>query len=307
MGGEQHLPSPIAFVSISLAHNPYLASILAGVADTLAQHGYPLLVYGSVNSTQCEDSFVREAMARGVHGIIVYPWPEYHNFGTYQLVLKSGLPLIQVDRYYPGLPVDYVVWDDYAAGYEATVRLIRQGHRQIAFVPTGETRLTAVRNRIAGFRQALEDHGLGFDEDMIWVDMAAAFPLFRPNHDQKGGSRALPSHDVVQMLARHLERDAPTALIAANDSVAYTFLPILEGLAAGDSPLAERASGLAIATTAAACPSAGMPHISVVAIQHGQILGARAAELLIQRLQGTVPSDPQHIVESMPVVECKLS
>jgi GntR family transcriptional regulator of arabinose operon len=284
--------SPVALVCPITIDNPYLSSILTGIAGVLAQHSLPLLVYGFIDDSAREAAAIEDALARGVQGLIIYPWLDYYNVALYRRIQSLGLPLVYLDRYYPELDTDHVIWDDKRYAYESTCYLISRGHRRIAFVSTAETRPTSMHDRLMGYRQALAEHGLDDDEDLVWLDMAAAFPSFHAGPD------------ISDSLIRHLAEDRVTALLTVNDGPAHAIARVLQSLSASASPLSQSATQIDIATISPNYPTHRLPYVSLVGIQRGDVLGAEAARLLVGRLHGTLPPDAQHVVKSISIVEC---
>ena len=284
----------LGFVSFNLDH-PYLSNILTGIAGVAAQQGHPLHIFGSVKSSQEETTAINDAMRRGVQGLIVNPWREYRNVPLYADLLARCFPLVMVDRYYTEVASDYVVYENDRAGYDATSALISQGHTRIAFIPSQEQRTTSVRERLSGYRRALEAHGLTYDEDLIWSDVPGTFIA--------NGGRLSRSAATDELLRRHLKTDKPTGLLAVNIDVAELLIDAL----CSDTPCIGRqtrlAANLAIATFSHKELPAGTPLVAVVAMLPGEKLGAAAAEILIGRLNGALPAEPQHVKMPMKILE----
>ena len=85
--------------------------------------------------------------------------------GDLRPVLDAGLPYVLIKRYIPGHLANCVVVDDVRAAREATGHLLAHGYRRVAFVcPLG----TIVgRDRFAGYRQALDAHGLPYEPELV--------------------------------------------------------------------------------------------------------------------------------------------
>ena len=75
--------------------------------------------------------------------------------------------MVCVDRYYERLAVDCALFNDEETGHMLTQMLINKGHRRIAFILTNEPHVSSVRNRLEGYRKALMDAGIGFDDQLI--------------------------------------------------------------------------------------------------------------------------------------------
>jgi len=277
------------------ANHPYLLDVLAGVAGACAAQHHSLLVFGSVTSSQQERASVEEVLARGVRGVLVYPWPEYDNHDFYAGLLERGTPLVMIDRYYPGLPADHVVFDDYQAGFDLTAHLIRRGHTRIAFIPSEELRPTSVHDRLSGYRQALEAHGLKYDEDLIWLDMPSTFSF---NGRQ-------PSHprSTAELLARHLAGEQATGLVLVNYEVAQAILAALTTLDAARRRQGRDPLCVNVAAISHLRPPAQTPYLSAIALQPGDLVGAKAVQLLAARMQAAAGAPAQHVVLPMPIIE----
>ena len=62
--------------------------------------------------------------------------------------------------------VDTVGVDNYQAAYDATRYLIQTGHRRIA-LGCGSEELYLYRERYRGYREALEDAGISYDDGLV--------------------------------------------------------------------------------------------------------------------------------------------
>jgi LacI family transcriptional regulator len=120
---------------------------------------------------------------------------------------RRGLPYVRIA---PGARKDTgmaAAIDDVAAAREVTEHLIGLGHRQIGFIRGLESHVSTWE-RLQGYREALEAHGIAFDEDLV----AAG-----ENSFTSGGEAA----------RKLLERSPPpTAIFAGNDDMAAGVLAV---------------------------------------------------------------------------------
>src|SRR5260221_217042 len=235
----QNASPTLAFVTFALDY-PYVSDIMVGIARVAAQQGHPLHIFGSIKSSQEEAHAMNDTIRRGVHGLIVNPWREYRNAPLYADLQARGFPLVMADRYYTEIATDYVTYESSQAGYDVTRALIGQGHTRIAFIPSQEQRTTSVRERLSGYRKALESYGLTYEEDLIWSDMPGTFV------SSNGRLSGKPETD--ELLRHHMKKDKPTGLIAANIDVAELLIDAFysDSLESGHVP--HLASNIAIAT-----------------------------------------------------------
>src|SRR5712664_3443431 len=96
------------------------------------------------------------------------------------------------------------------AGYELTSRLLQRGRRRIAVVSYFEVEATSVNHRLSGYRRALQETGLPYDEDMLWLDVYQSF--HRPDE-------LLSDVSARELLRKRLTQLQPDALLTLNDDV----------------------------------------------------------------------------------------
>ena len=123
-------------------------------------------------------------------------------------VRQSGLPVVVVGRHIEAIAERCIYLDNVAGGALATRHLLERGHRRIAHI-AGLMRITDARDRLTGYRQALAENDLPFEESLV----------AEGGFVEDGGYRAM---------RQLLERDAGfTAVFAANDQSAAGALKAL--------------------------------------------------------------------------------
>ncbi len=276
----------IAFICHVLDH-PYLLQILMGIARTSAGHQYNLQVISSYDTGNEEVQHIKEAIARHVDGIIVFPHHGYHNASLYRELQQQHFPLVMVDRYYPQIDTDCVIFDDEIAGYELAKQLLQRGRRRIAVISYFEVEATSVNHRLSGYRRALQQWGLPYHDDLIWLDI---YPSFHRSNE-------LP-HDTSsrERLRKYIARYKPDALLTLNDDVLerviYDLLILrdtsLSVSAAEQKPRSSLNWMGEIATFSHKPPAPYTPYHALSAVHSGEMLGAEATRLVIARINHTL-------------------
>lgn len=239
--------------------NPFFPAIVRGVEDTAVRAGYSVVLTNTDNEPERERNALAQLREKWVDGLIVVPQADAAPH--LRALAAAGVPLVVIDRIPAGLDVDAVRSDNLRGAYLAVRHLLALGHRRIAHIRGPESSSTG-RERQQGYRQALEEAGVPCDPALV-VDGDFRF---------KGGLRA-----ASLLLDR---RSRPTAIFAANDLMAMGALHA--AAAAGIAVPAE----LAVVGFDDIMPAALVsPPLTTVA-QATYRLGARAAELLIDRLEG---------------------
>jgi len=176
--------------------DPFFPLLIRGIADTCNAHRYHLML--SLFSSRTEQESLYRRVLRGgyLDGVIVAS--TMLDDPLIPRLLEDQVPFVSVGRY-PDERVDYVDVDNVSGARMATEHLLRLGHRRIATV-TGPLGMMAGRDRLEGYRQALESRGLPVDDNLI----------AEGDFTEEGGRTAM------QRLLPH----EPTAVFVASDTMA---------------------------------------------------------------------------------------
>lgn len=180
--------------------NPLFPPIARGIEDRLDEDGYTPLIASTDNDPERERVDFETMRARQVDGFITAPARADHDL--LDDIAAAGLPIVLVNRRLidGGLPAVSV--DDAEGMRIAVAHVVDLGHRRIAHI-AGSQRLSTGHYRLHGFLEAMREHRLEPDPDLV---------VFSDAFTEEEGAR----------LARELlDRDPrPTAIIAANDLLA---------------------------------------------------------------------------------------
>lgn len=149
---------------ISDASNLFFGDMLRGVEDVLQPRNYGLLVCNTDEVLERESHYFDLLLRHQVEGIIAAATSR-----LWDVLGKAELqhtPVVYVDRVAEGLEGPYVGVNNTAGAYLGVSHLIARGHRRIAIV-AGFQRLSTMRERLAGCRQALDEHKLSVPEEWI--------------------------------------------------------------------------------------------------------------------------------------------
>ncbi len=175
----------------SLSPHTFYGEILTAVERELRRHRYHLQ-FATVED-EALPALIKENRVDGLL-LVGCDLPA----SLIQGLKERGLPVVLVDNHVPG--VDSVFTDNTGGAFQATAHLIRLGHRRIAFIAETLDNLS-FRERLEGYRQALEAHGMPFDPALV-AEGERGF---------EGGFLAMSTL---------LQRARPTAVVAANDPTA---------------------------------------------------------------------------------------
>lgn len=146
--------------------NPFYAELLSSAEEVLNEEGYlAVLCYTNYDSVK-EEKYLEAARQYNYAGILMVTAPE-----TPQLVEAIGkltCPVVLANRYIESFPTDVVLMDNYRGAYIATRHLIELGHKRIAHL-SGPKNSTASRDRMRGYRDAMQEAGLDIADNRIFA------------------------------------------------------------------------------------------------------------------------------------------
>ncbi len=179
--------------------SPFYGGALGGIEDTLTAAGYsPLFVSGHWSAAH-EARSIEVLRSRRVDGIIVLTGRLSDASLT---ALAKSLPVVVTGRKLKAPGLFSLSFDNFEGGRLATHHLLQLGHRRIAFI-SGDTRHPDAKERLRGYRAALEAAGVAHDPALVLPG----------DYTEESGRLALE---------RLLDSRAPfTAIFAANDQMAF--------------------------------------------------------------------------------------
>jgi len=182
-------------------HHYFFSSAIDGIEDCAHKAGYTIIVSKSNENYDREVLNLRTMVSNRVAGIIASVAQTTKDGEHFLAIKKRGFPIVLFDRVLDDVDVNKVIVDDSQGAYNATMHLVRNGFKLIAHL-SGPPNLKISEERIRGYRQALDDAGLEYDDRMV-----IHVPL-----DEQGG---------VEGITKLLELEKkPDAIVAVNDPVA---------------------------------------------------------------------------------------
>ncbi len=182
---------------------------------------------------------------------------------------RSGIPVTCVVRRDETADLETVLAADPEGAYTGTRHLLELGHRRIGLI-VGRQDTTSGRERLSGYRRALEEAGLAFEPSLVH-----AGPY-------------LPETGVAGCRMLLDRADPPTALFVANHESA---LGVLRGLAERDILVPDQLSLLCYEDM----PGFEWQRPAISVVDSGAAaLADLAADRMLQRLRGSPGPDDDH-------------
>jgi LacI family transcriptional regulator len=238
--------------------NPFFPAVVRGAEDVAFSNGYRLVLCNTDNDHSKELVHLNELRTYLPAGLLVIPSNFSDLTAQAESYRKSGTAVVCVDRLPKRWEGDSATVANDEGAFQATRYLIQLGHRRLAVI-TGPLHLTNAQERVDGFKRALAE-----------ADISLAQTYFQET--------TFDGHSKALLLLRMLPR--PTAIFAGNDMIALGVLHAIRelGLRCPEEVAVMGFDDLDFDEFTS-------PSLSSV-FQPGYQLGATAAHMLLERMQG---------------------
>ncbi len=249
--------------------NPFFTKLARGVEDAASEQGFSVVLCNTDESESEESEYLNVLLQKQVDGVLLVP--ACCSLESVTLLQSRNVPVVVLDRRIEGANVDTVRCDSEEGAQQLVRHLLSLGHRRIAAL-SGPKGISTSADRVAGYRQAMIAAGIPESEHLAYY---AGFTV-------EGGYET-----ARQVLA--IDRP-PTALFAANNFIA---MGAFRALREAGRRVPDDASLVAFDDIPVSF--APDPFLTVAA-QPVYEMGKRATELLLTRLAGEGPAEPQEVV-----------
>jgi LacI family transcriptional regulator len=157
-------------------HDAHLSEVAEGVAEVIHTCGYGLLVGDSRNDPELEQRQIEMFLSRQVDAILLVSTQETDEFFEQMHSLRKT-NLVFMNRKSPGVGERFVSLQEEEVGRIACAHLISCGCRRIAYLRGPRTAIGDLRAK--GYRQAITDHGLTFQPNLVADTMGTGETEYR--------------------------------------------------------------------------------------------------------------------------------
>lgn len=170
-------PNPIALslkerrtraigVVVSEIANNFFSQAINGIESIAYNRGYHVIITQSHESMEREKVNVEHMASRGVDGLLVSLSSESVDISYLKELHEKGLPIVFFDRVTDEIETHKVIANNYLGAFHATEHLIYQDYKRIAHI-TSSPYLSISKERLQGYREALEKHGIPYQESLV--------------------------------------------------------------------------------------------------------------------------------------------
>ncbi len=205
-------------VVVSNLKIPFYSQLIGLIEHCCAQYQYNLLVMDSAHDPAREAKNIETMREHRAEGLYIIPVFEYNTDGDVDHLLRLRLekyPFVILGKV-SGFDFDWVTVEETEAAAQLVRHLAGLGHRRFGFLGHDAKNRT-VTERLKGIQAVMEEYHLAFDESFLVDDVGTwsngGFSSWKP---------------VIEDLFS--KNNPPTALIAANDTIALIAIREIESL-----------------------------------------------------------------------------
>ncbi|GAC1631000.1 MAG: LacI family DNA-binding transcriptional regulator [Candidatus Acidiferrum sp.] len=251
--------------------NSFFSEVVRGVAVTLRNTGYTLVLTSSEQDPKLERQAVEQFITRRVDMLLIAS--THWTVEMFRRIEEAGIPYILIDRSFVGLASHFVGVNDEEVGALATQHLIDSGCKRVAHI--GGPAISPLLGRLEGYKRALAKNGLPVDTDLIMSTDRA---------EELGDA---PAYTATQILLGQNLR--PDGIFCYNDVAAYgAMAAVLD-------------AGLRVPEDVSIIGCGNLLYNKFVRVpltsvdQQSNVIGQRAAKLALQLIEADQPVVPKPI------------
>lgn len=258
----------IGIIIPEIVHH-FFSKVITGIELVANKRGYNVIV-GLSNESFDKEVINMQMLANGsIDGFILsiaketLQQQDYHHFTE---TINQGMPIVMFDRVVNEIACDKVIVDDIKGAKLAVEKLISNGCKNIAIITTKDY-VSVGKLRTQGYLEALEDHKMYPKSSLI---LKVDDKLLSENHLES------LEKEIEQLFKSNKNIDG---IFAVNELYAVTAMKVARKLG-----LNIPESLQVISFTDGVLSKHSTPSLTTVS-QHGQKIGEKAADLLINRLE----------------------
>jgi LacI family transcriptional regulator len=251
-------------------HGPFFGYMLSNIELELRKAGKHVIITAGHSDAEREREGIEFLVSRRCDALILFVFAISNEH--IKTLRESAVPVVVIGRLIPGMEDDCVSLNNEMGGYIAAKSLIESGHRELACI-TGPLWKSDGQKRFSGYKRALKEYGLAFDQRMV----------------AEGDYEELSGRNAMEQLLQ----EAPpfTGLVCGNDE-----------MAAGAIEIA-RMHGIAIPEDLSVV---GFDNVFFTRYMHPQLstidypidkMGQMAARCVLRDVYGATDLDIQHRFE----------
>lgn len=190
--------------------NNFFSNAINGAEEVAQERGYHVMIFQSHESAEKEIACLENSLSRKLDGVIMSLSGNTQDYSFFESLLFDEFPIVFFDRVPHSLKANKVVANNFQGAFEATEHLIKIGRKRIAHV-TSPPVLSITKERLAGYKAALEKNGIPYDVNLV------KYAEFNYN-------------TISEIITNLIHIEKPDALFTASDRLALSSFEAIRSL-----------------------------------------------------------------------------
>jgi len=145
--------------------NSFYAKMCRSIEDNCTANGYNLIICSSDENPEKESELIQMLIDRQVDGLIISTTQK--NNKDISLLKKNDFPFVLIDRNIPKIETNYVGVENRLGAKNIVEHLIKLGNKKIGHLTVSPSHLSSLKERTAGYKEALKENGIRIDNSLI--------------------------------------------------------------------------------------------------------------------------------------------
>lgn len=164
--GSERRNVKLCFLVLADTSDSSIMKMIRGAQSYLLGKGCTMSILCGDETKKDEMNLIRECLSSAMDGVIWYSVAPESCLEGLKLLGKNQIPVVMLDRGPSSIPYTLVAAYNQDGGYQMGKYLIELGHRRIIYA-ADQIELMAERNRIEGYKMALAESGIPYNERMV--------------------------------------------------------------------------------------------------------------------------------------------
>ena len=158
--------SDIVGIVVPRINREFFSNCISGAESVLQKAGYSVLILQTNEDFETEIRALKTLRNYNVAGVLMSHAITSQDSSHIKPNI-GDIPLVQFDRIFRDIPGAKITGANFDGAYIATRHLIENGYKRIGTI-AGYMNAAPYAERLAGYRKALEDNGIPYDESIVF-------------------------------------------------------------------------------------------------------------------------------------------
>lgn len=149
--------------------SPYDAALMQGMSERMDEFGFDLMILSVQRALLPGESYTQLFHRKGIRGAVIRT--DSRTRQVVEQIAAEGIPHVVVGDRFDNPSVSSIHCDSTATSRQAVNHLLDLGHRRVGVCVNGVDDSDHL-DRLNGYRAALDDAGIAYDERLVWREDA---------------------------------------------------------------------------------------------------------------------------------------